>query len=110
MSWVGVYLGLAVKNDKTVNSLSPLIFPLTMISNAFVPTSNMPGWLRLIANWNPVSALTAACRQLFGNPGAAVSHAAWPLEHPIVATIFWSVGLLVVFVSLSLHSYATTER
>jgi ABC-2 type transport system permease protein len=110
MSWVGVYLGLAVKNDKTVNSLSPLIFPLTMISNAFVPTSNMPGWLRLIANWNPVSALTAACRQLFGNPGAAVSHAAWPLEHPIVATIFWSVGLLVVFVSLSLHSYATGER
>jgi len=43
-------------------------------------------------------------------PGAAVSHAAWPLEHPVAATIFWSAGLLLVFVTLSLHSYAAGER
>jgi ABC-2 type transport system permease protein len=110
MSWVGVFLGLSLKNEKTVANLSPLIFPLTMVSNAFVPTSNMPPWLRAIADWNPVSALATACRQLFGNPGSAVTHGAWPLEHPIVATILWSVGLLVIFITLSLYRYTTVER
>ncbi len=110
MSWVGVYLGLALTNEKTVANLSPLIFPLTMVSNAFVPTSNMPPWLRTVADWNPVSALTTACRQLFGNPGSAVAHAVWPLEHPVLATLLWSAGLLVLFVTLSLHRYVTAER
>ena len=109
MSWIGVFLGLALKDEKTVDSLAPLMFPVTMISNAFVPVDHMPDWLRVIASWNPVSALTAACRQLFGNPGAAPGATAWPLQHPVPATLIWSAVLLVVFAALSVHRYVTAE-
>jgi len=47
----------------------------------FAPTTGMPPWLRAIADWNPVSALAAATRQLPGNP-VAPANGAWPLEHP----------------------------
>ena len=49
-----------------------MFLPLSFVSNAFVPTQGMPGWLRDFANWNPISALAAACRDLFGgaNPAA----------------------------------------
>jgi ABC-2 type transport system permease protein len=110
MSWIGVFLGLALKDEKTVDSLAPLMFPVTMISNAFVPVDHMPDWLRVIASWNPVSALTAACRQLFGNPGAAQGATAWPLQHPVPATLMWSVVLLVVFAALSVHRYVTAGK
>jgi ABC-2 type transport system permease protein len=107
MSWAGVYLGLALKDDKAVDNLAPLIFPVTMIANTFVPTAHMPTWLRTIADWNPISALTAACRQLFGNPGAITTHAAWPLQHPVTATLAWSAALLVIFAALSVRRFIT---
>jgi len=110
MSWIGVFLGLALKDEKTVDSLAPLMFPVTMISNAFVPVDHMPDWLRVIASWNPVSALTAACRQLFGNPGAVTGATAWPLQHPVPATLIWSAVLLVVFAALSVHRYVTAGK
>jgi ABC-2 type transport system permease protein len=106
MSWVGVYVGLAVKNEKTVDTLAPLMFPVSMISNAFVPVARMPDWLRVIASWNPVSALTVACRDLFGNPGAALTSAAWPLQHPVLATLIWSGGLTVIFATAAVRRYA----
>ena len=45
-----------------------VIFPLTFVSNVFVPPETLPAWLQPFAEWNPVSALTAATRELFGNP------------------------------------------
>lgn len=108
MSWVGVYLGLVLKDEKTVDNLAPLIFPFTMIANTFVPTAHMPDWLRAIADWNPISAVTAACRQLFGNPGAATAHTAWPLQHPLAATLAWSVALLAAFATLSVRRFITS--
>lgn len=104
-----VYLGLAVKNEQTIDSLGPLIFPITMIGNTFVPTDCMPAWLRTIADWNPISSITAASRHLFGNPAAAASHTAWPLQHPIIATLLWSALLLAVFMPLSVHRYRAAE-
>ena len=50
------------------------LFPLAFVSNALVPTGGMPGWLQTIADWNPVSAVTAACRHLFGNPNPSGTH------------------------------------
>jgi ABC-2 type transport system permease protein len=110
MSWAGVYLGLALKDDKTVDNLAPLIFPFTMIANTFVPTAHMPAWLRAIADWNPVSALTAACRQLFGNPGAVSPHAPWPLQHPVTATVAWSAAMLAAFATLSVRRFTTSGK
>ncbi|MGH3659558.1 MAG: ABC transporter permease, partial [Micromonosporaceae bacterium] len=95
LSWVGVYVGLVVKNEQVADQMVPLLLPFTMLSNSFVPTDGMPGWLRLLADWNPVSALTASSRELFGNPGGSTGDGAWPLEHPVAAVLLWSAALLV---------------
>jgi ABC-2 type transport system permease protein len=110
LSWVGVYVGLVVKNEQFVNQLVPLFLPFTVLSNSFVPTGGMPGWLRLLADWNPVSAITAASRELFGNPGAPSGDVAWPLAHPVAAVLLWSAALLVVFVPLSVRTYKRWGR
>jgi ABC-2 type transport system permease protein len=111
VTWVGVFLGMLAKNEATADKLTPLVFPFTMISNVFVPTDGMEPWLRAIAEWNPVSAVVAACRQLFGNPGRAVAHqVAWPLEHPVIASAGWSILLLLIFVPLSVRRYRTVGR
>jgi ABC-2 type transport system permease protein len=110
VSWAGVFIGLAVRNEETADQLVPLIFPLTMISNTFVPTTHMPAWLRVISDWNPVSALVAATRQLLGSVGAPGRPGAWPLAHPVPATLAWAALLLAVFVPLSVRRYATARR
>lgn len=110
LTWAGVFLGLLVKNEETADNLVPLVFPITMVSNTFVPTAGMPAWLRTIADWNPVSAAVAACRGLFGNAGAAAGSTAWPLVHPVAATLGWSVLLLAVFVPLAVWRYANAGR
>jgi ABC-2 type transport system permease protein len=110
LSWAGVYVGLVVRNDQVADQLVPLFLPFTMLSNSFVPTDGMPGWLRFLADWNPVSALTAASRELFGNPGATSGDVAWPLAHPVAAVLLWSAALLVVFVPLSVRAYERRGR
>jgi ABC-2 type transport system permease protein len=105
MTWVGMYLGLVLGSEETVGQASILIFPVTGLSNVFVPTSGMPAWLRTIADWNPVSAIAAATRQLFGNP-TTPANGAWPLEHPVTAALGWTALLLAVFVPLCTARYA----
>jgi ABC-2 type transport system permease protein len=71
----------------------------------------MPGWLRFVCDWNPVSALTAASRELFGNPGVPAGDGVpWPIAHPVQAVLLWSVVLLVVFVPLSIRAYERKGR
>lgn len=110
LSWTGIYLGLMVKNEEVADQMLPLIFPVTMISNTFVPTAGMPGWLRTISDWNPVSALVAALRELFGNPGTATGDTNWPVAHPVPAVLLWSAVLLAVFVPLSVRQYRIKGR
>ena len=104
-TWVGLYLGLVIGKEETAAQASILVFPVTMVSNVFVPTSGMPGWMRLIAGWNPISALAAAARQLLGSP-TTPANGAWPLEHPVVASLAWTALLLAVFVPLCTRRYA----
>ncbi|WP_084265735.1 ABC transporter permease [Actinomadura macra] len=110
LSWAGCYLGLMVKNEQTADQLVPLVFPVTMLSNSFVPTGGMPAVLRAAADWNPVSALTAASRELFGNPGAPTGDVAWAVAHPVTASLLWSGVLLAVFVPLSIRTYQYRGR
>jgi len=104
-TWMGLYLGLLIGRADAAAQATILLFPVTGLSNVFVPTSGMPAWLRAIADWNPISALAAATRQLFGNPVAS-ANGAWPLEHPVVASLAWIALLLVVFVPLCTARYA----
>jgi ABC-2 type transport system permease protein len=109
VSWIGVWVGLSV-TPQTADSLVPLVFPVTMISNSFVPTTGMPAWLRLIADWNPISALVAACRELFGNPTVLAAHASLPLRHPVATTIGWALLILLIFVPLSARRHQAAGR
>ena len=107
ISWIMAVVGLVVPSPEVVNNASfVIIFPLTFVANTFVPTNNFPSGLKAIANWNPVSAVTQASRQLFGNTGTApLPDHPWSLEHPIVYTLIWIVGLLAVFVPLAVRQY-----
>jgi ABC-2 type transport system permease protein len=105
-TWAGVCLGMTLRSPEAAQQTGFLIFlPLTFISSAFVPTQGMPGWLQPVAEWNPMSALAAACRHLFGNPNPAASIHAWPMQHPELAVVCWAVGMLVVFAPLAVHLY-----
>jgi ABC-2 type transport system permease protein len=108
-TWVGMYLGLVIGNEEAASQASILVFPVTMLSNVFVPTSGMPTWLRVIADWNPVSAIAAAMRDLFGNP-MAPANGTWPLLHPVLASVGWLVLLLVIFVPLCTARYGRGLR
>ncbi len=103
LSWVMAYLGLLVPKPEVINNASfVVIFPLTFVANTFVPAENLPGPLRTLAGWNPVSAVTEAARRAFGNTSPlAPTPDVWPLEHPVAYTLIWVAVLLVVFVPLS---------
>jgi ABC-2 type transport system permease protein len=65
----------------------------------------MPAVLRALADWNPVSAVTTASRQLLGNPNPSESIHAWPMQHPVLASLLWSVALIAVFAPLASRLY-----
>ncbi|SEK25787.1 ABC transporter permease [Streptacidiphilus jiangxiensis] len=104
-SWIGALIGLSVRSPEAATSAGLIwLFPLTFVSNAFVPVSSMPSWLQPIANWNPFSATVQACRELFGNPTGVPNHS-WPMEHAVWVSIGWSLLILAVFSYLSVRKY-----
>ncbi|WP_037912730.1 ABC transporter permease [Actinacidiphila yeochonensis] len=104
-SWIGALIGLSVRTPEAATSGGLIwLFPVTFISNAFVDSANMPGWLQPVANWNPFSATVQACRVLFGNPGVSQA-GAWPMQHPVWASLIWSVLIVLVFRSLAVRKY-----
>ena len=109
-SWVFACVGLLVPSPEVVNNASFIvIFPVTFIANTFVPSQSLPTVLRHIAEWNPVSAVTQAARQAFGNlpehSAAYPEPTAWSLQHPFLYTLGWVVLLLAVFVPLAVRLY-----
>ena len=111
LSWGCACLGIVSKGPESAQGTGLVIlFPLALVSNALVPTQHMPTVLRTIADWNPVSAVTAAARELFGNPNPSASIGAWPMQHPVVAALLWSVALLTVFAPLCDGALPPAER
>ncbi|TPQ19350.1 ABC transporter permease [Streptomyces sporangiiformans] len=108
-SWIGALIGLSVRTPEAATSGGLIwLFPLTFISNAFVPVKGMPTFLQHIAEWNPFSATVAAARQLFGNTVANQPKSltgAWPMEQPVLASILWAVLIIVVFRTLAVRKY-----
>lgn len=104
-SWIGALIGLSVRTPEAATSGGLIwLFPVTFISIAFVDSSQMASWLQPIAEWNPFSATVQACRVLFGNPGVSTSDA-WPMQHPVWASVLWSVVIIVVFRTLAVRKY-----
>ena len=98
---------MIVPSVEVVNNASFIvIFPLTFIANTFVPTEGLPTALKLFAEWNPISALTQAVRELFGNiPPGAPPPSNWGLQNPVLYSLIWIGIILVVFVPLSIRQY-----
>ena len=105
-SWVGAFVGMTIRTPEAVQaSMLILLFPITFLSNALMPIQRMPGWLQPVAEWNPVSATSAALRQLFGNPNPFASQHVWPAQHAILASLL-SIGvILAVFGPLAVRRY-----
>ncbi|MEU0025401.1 ABC transporter permease [Streptomyces sp. NPDC006335] len=104
-TWVGALIGLSVRTPEAATSGGLIwLFPVTFISNAFVDSSRMTPWLRHVADWNPFSATVQACRELFGNPGVSPSDA-WPMQHPVWASLIYSVLIIVLFRTLAVRKY-----
>ncbi len=109
-SWVMAYVGLLVPSVEVINNASFIVtMPLTFVANTFVPAENLPPLLRTFALWNPVSAVTQATRELFGNiPPGTPPPEAWPLQNPVLYTLLW-VGLLIaVFAPLAVRRYRSS--
>jgi ABC transporter DrrB family efflux protein len=112
MIWLGTLVGVTARSPDAVQGFAFMtVFPLTFLSNAFVPAEGLPDGLRQIAEWNPVSAVVAAVRTLFGNPTALPADAAWPLVHPVVAAVLWSVLFLGIAAPVTIAAFRrrTTE-
>ena len=107
MIWVGILAGSALKSVEAVQGVMfTTIFPITFLSNAFARPEGMPDWLRFLAEWNPISALVQAMRELWGNDGLPLAaDAAWPMQNPVIATIIWSVGLSAVLAPLAIRAF-----
>jgi len=106
LSWYCGCIGILSKGPESAQGLGLIVlFPLAFVSNALVPTEHMPAIVRAIADWNPVSAVTAAARGLFGNPNPSASIHDWPMQHPVVASLMWSFVLIAICAPLAAHLY-----
>ena len=97
LCWVWVWLGLVMRKPQGVQAAGfPFMILLTFGSNVFVPADTLPSWLRAFVDVNPVRYLVDAARGLM---------VGGPVAEGLRYTLYWSVGLLVVFVPLALRAY-----
>lgn len=102
---LGILLGLAIADERMLQQAAPMIFGLIMFSNVFTPTEAMPPVVRAVAEWNPVSAVAAVLRELFGSGGGTAADAAWPMRHPVAAAFGWVAVILLVAVPVAVRRY-----
>ncbi|MEV6399591.1 ABC transporter permease [Streptomyces sp. NPDC051907] len=108
MLWVGALLGMVMRNLEAINGIAALLLVLfSFLSSSFMPLSGLPAWLRTVAEWNPVSAVSEACRQLWGNT-EPVASGSYPVEHPVIVSLITLSVLIAVLVPLSLRVYRTS--
>lgn len=106
MIWVGILVGSAMRSVEAVNGVMfATMFPITFLANTFAPTDGMPSWLRFIAEWNPISSLTQAVRELWGNDYPLAEGAAFPMQHPIPFTIGWILLITAVLAPLAIRTF-----
>ena len=83
ISWIMAYVGLKVSSVEVVQNASFMfIFPLTFVANTFVRSDLLPGPLKTFAEWNPVSSVSQAVREAFGNTGSLPRPDVWSLAAP----------------------------
>jgi ABC-2 type transport system permease protein len=106
--WIGIYLGLKARTPEAANAVYGFLYPVTMVSNAFIAPELMPGWLGALAALNPLSSTITATRLLFGNPG--VSADGWLTEHAILMAVVWPVAITAITLPLAVRAYRNLSR
>jgi ABC-2 type transport system permease protein len=106
--WIGIFLGLKAKTAEAANSIFGLLYPVTMLSSAFVAPDQMPNWLGTIAEWNPLSSTVTATRELFGNPG--VQGTTWIEENAVTMALAWPVVITVLTLPLAVRAFHRLSR
>ena len=101
--WLGIFLGLVLRGEGGVMAVQILVWPIGFLSNVFVSPQDMPAWLGFLAQWNPVSATAAACRELFGNPAGITDGVL--ADHAVAVALVWPLVLAAVFVPLSARAF-----
>jgi len=111
VAWIGSTVGLSMPNPETASTAGLIwLFPLTFLSNAFVPISSMPDWLQAFAAFNPISTLVLSTRELFGNP-IGIQPDYWPMQHPEAYTVISCAVLIAIFATLAIRKFKrTTSR
>jgi ABC transporter DrrB family efflux protein len=110
MSWLGIWLGLMVPSVEVAQqAIFTILFPITFLSNVFVPPQTLPDWLKPVAEWNPTSTLTSSLRELWGNPNPYAT-GSFPSENPVLVTLVWVAIIIVVFAPLAIRKYRTLSR
>ena len=111
MAWIGVWLGLSVPTVEVAQQVSfTVIFPITFVSNVFVPIGSLPSWLQPFAEWNPTSTLTASLRQIWGNPNPYPAGSSLASTEPVLVTLGWVVVILAVFGPIGVRRYRNMSR
>jgi ABC-type multidrug transport system permease subunit len=107
MIWIGVLIGSLVRTPEGVQGIAfAALFPLTFVASTFVPVASMPSALRTVAQWNPITTLSDALRELFGNPNTPVQPGdPWSITHPVTYTLLWIAGIVLVCAPLAVRAY-----
>jgi ABC-type multidrug transport system permease subunit len=106
--WLGIFLGLSFRGTGATTVVQVLVWPIGFLSTVFVSAETMPGWLGVIAEWNPVSATATATRELFGNPTGATG--GWLAENAVLAASVWPLVITLVFLPLAAAAYRRLRR
>ena len=107
MIWIGVLLGSLASTPEGVNGIAfAVLFPLTFVASTFVPLSSMPQPLRTFASWNPITTLSDALRDLFGNPNTPIQPGdPWSIAHPIAYTWIWIIAIVAICAPVAVRTY-----
>jgi ABC-type multidrug transport system permease subunit len=102
--WAGICLALAFGSPETLVVVQILVWPLGFLSSTFATPATMPGWLGVLAEWNPLSATVTAARQLFGNPTGSEG-ASWIVQHSLLMAVAWPLLILAICFPLAVWRY-----
>jgi ABC-2 type transport system permease protein len=98
LAWIFTWLGTVARSAQAVQGISMMImFPLTFLSNAFVPADTLPDWLQAFVEVNPVSHVVTAVRDLL-NEGQVTAQVGWALVG--------CLAVAAVFAPLAVRSYS----
>jgi ABC transporter DrrB family efflux protein len=105
-TWFGVLLGMIVRSSDGIQGIAfAIVLPLSFLAGTFVPISGLKPFIRVIAEWDPLSSIVASIRHVAQGTNVTGS---WQLSHPVLAMVGWCVLIIAICVPLALRRFRTT--